>query len=75
MWDQPPFDQVERALARLVVLSNDEQFLARCSVVAGADVAHAAVAYIEAVDNGEAEGSGTLNDAATHDSRIDQQSS
>ena len=66
MRDQAPPDQVERALARFVVLTNDQQFLARCSIVAWANIAHAAIADVEALNDGEAERARTLNDATTH---------
>jgi hypothetical protein len=54
VWDQAPLDQVERSLACLVVLPNDQQLLAGRSIVAGANVAHAAITDIEALDDGEA---------------------
>jgi len=65
MWDQAPLDQVKRAPARLVVLPDDQQLLARRSVVARANSSHAAVADIEAFDNRRAEWSRTLDYAAT----------
>ena len=65
MWDQAPLDQVERALARLVVLPDDQQLLARCSIVARANTSDAAVVEIEAFDNRMAEWSRTLDYAAT----------
>ena len=65
MWDQAPLDQVKRAPARLVVLPDDQQRLARRNVVARANSSHAAVADIEAFDNRRAEWSRTLDYAAT----------
>lgn len=50
---EAPLDQVQRALARLVVLPNNEQFLAGCSIVARGDVTHAAVADSKPFDNAE----------------------
>jgi hypothetical protein len=38
MGDQAPPDQIERALAGLVVLADDQQFLARRAIVTRADV-------------------------------------
>jgi len=70
MWDQTPFDQVERALACFVVLPNDEKFLAWCRVVAWAEVAHAPIADLKAVDDGEAKRSGALDHTAAHWQRI-----
>ena len=55
-----------------MVLPNDQQPLARSSIVARANIAHAAVADIKAFNNGEAEGSGTLDDTSTHAVRINQ---
>jgi hypothetical protein len=49
-----------------MVLPNNQQVLARSSVVAGAEVAHPPVSDIETIDNGEAEGSRSLDDATTH---------
>jgi hypothetical protein len=49
-----------------VVLANDEQLLARRSVVTRTDVLKASVYNIEAVDNGKANRFGTLYDATTH---------
>jgi hypothetical protein len=49
--DQPPFDEVEGALTRLVVLSDNKKLLARRSVVAGPNVSHPAVTNVEAVDD------------------------
>jgi hypothetical protein len=66
MGDQPPFDQVKRALARFVVLSNDEELLARPSIVARPDIAHAAVPAIQPLDDGKAKWSRALDHAATH---------
>jgi hypothetical protein len=56
MGDQSPLDQVERTLARLVVLPNDHQVLAWRSIVAGPDVAHATIADVEVFNNSEAKG-------------------
>src|SRR5262249_5171737 len=69
MWDQPPLDKIKGAFAGLMVLPNDKQFLARRTVVARGDVAHAAIADIQALHNGEAKRPRTLDDAATHASR------
>ena len=55
-----------------MVLPNDQQLLARRSIVAGANVAHPAIADVKAFNNGEAKGSGTLDDTATHTVRINQ---
>ena len=63
--DQAPLDQIERALARLMVLPNDQEFLARRTIVAGRNVADAAVADIKAFDDGETKRSRTLDDATT----------
>ena len=52
--DEAPLDQIEGALAGFVVLPNDQKLLARRRIVAGADVAHPAIADIEAVNDGEA---------------------
>jgi len=49
-----------------MVLSNDEQLLARCSIVTTADIAHAAIADIQPFHDAEAKRPGALNDAATH---------
>ena len=54
VWNQAPLDWIERAFACLVVLSNDQQLLARRSVVARANVAHPTVANVEAFNDGEA---------------------
>jgi hypothetical protein len=42
--------------------------LARCSIVAGRNVADAAVADIKTFDNGQSERSRLLNDTTTHNS-------
>ena len=64
-----PLNHVERTLACIVVLPNDQQFLARRSVVAWVNIAQAVVADIEAFDNTETERTGTLDDATTHITR------
>ena len=66
MWDETPLDQIERTLACLVVMPNDEQLLAGCSIVARGNVAHAAVADIKTFDDGQAERPRLLNDTTTH---------
>jgi len=63
---RPPLDQVERTLARLMVLADDKQLLARCTIVARGNIAHPAVGNIKAIDNGEAESPRTLDNATTH---------
>jgi hypothetical protein len=55
--DQAPPEKVERALACLVVLADDEQLLTRGSIVAAGDIAQSAITDIKAIDNGEAKGS------------------
>ena len=55
VWDQTPLDNVERALAGFVILTNDEQVLTVHSIVARANVAPATVADIQAVNNSKAE--------------------
>ena len=42
--DQSPLEQVKRTLARLMVLPNDEELLARSSIVARGNIDHPAVA-------------------------------
>ena len=64
--DQAPLEQVERALARLVVLANDQKLLARRSVVARADVVRPPVGNSKTIDDSEAKRFGALDDAATH---------
>jgi hypothetical protein len=54
VWDETPLDQIERTLAGFMVLPNDEQLLARRSVVARRSVAHTVVADLKPIDNGEA---------------------
>ena len=54
MWDETPLDQIERTLAGFMVLPNDEQLLARRSVVARRNIAQAAVADLKPIDNGGA---------------------
>jgi hypothetical protein len=66
MGDQTPLDEVKRALAGLVVFPNDQQLLARCSIVARGDLAHAAIADIQALDDGEAKRSRALDDTTAH---------
>ena len=51
-----------------MVLTNDQQLLARCSIVARSDVAHPAIADIEAFHNGEAKRFRALDDT-THMAR------
>ena len=51
---RPHLIRIERAFACLVVLSNNQQLLARRSVVARANVAHPTVANVEAFNDGEA---------------------
>ena len=55
-----------------MVLPNDQQFLARRSIVARANVAHPAVADIDTFNNREPKRPGTLDDTATHTIRINQ---
>ena len=69
MGNQPPLDQVERALACLMVFTNDQQLLAWRTVVAGPNVPQPAVADLEAVDDGETEGTGALDYTAAHSGR------
>jgi hypothetical protein len=66
MRDQGPLDQVEGALTGPMVLPNNQQLLARRSIVARRDIAHAAIADIEPFDNGEAERPRILDDTTTH---------
>ena len=47
------------------------QFLAWRSIVARANVAHAAITDIEALDDGEAKRTRALNEAATHFAMLD----
>jgi hypothetical protein len=54
VWDETPLDQIERTLADFMVLPNDEQLLARRSVVARRNVAHTVVPDLKPIDNGEA---------------------
>jgi hypothetical protein len=49
-----------------VIVSNNQQFLAGCSVKAGADIARPAIANVKAVNNGQAKRARALDDAATH---------
>ena len=56
-----------------MVLADDQQLLAWCSVVTRPYVAHPDVADVKAVNDGEAEGTRTLNDTTTH-LRKDRQS-
>jgi hypothetical protein len=49
-----------------VVLPNNQQFLARRSVVARADVVHPPVGNIKTIDYGEAKWFGALGDTTTH---------
>jgi hypothetical protein len=49
-----------------MVLADDKQLLARCTIVARGDIAHPAVGNIKAIDNGEAESPRTLDNATTH---------
>ena len=55
-----------------MVLPDNQKLLARRSIEARANVAHAAVADIEAVNNGEAKGSRTLDYTAAHAAKINQ---
>jgi hypothetical protein len=48
-----------------MVLADDKQLLARCTIVARGDIAHPG-RYIKAIDNGEAERPRTLDNATTH---------
>ena len=66
MWNQTPLQKVERAFPCLVVLADDQQFLARSSIVAAGDVTQPAIADIKPLDNREAKRAGTLNDATAH---------
>lgn len=70
MRDQPPLKKVERALACLVVLSDDQKLLARSSIIASRDIAQSAVADIKPLDNSEAKRAGALDDAATHGTKL-----
>jgi hypothetical protein len=54
VWDETPLDQIERTLAGFMVLPNDEQLLARRSVVARRNVADTVVADLKPIHNGEA---------------------
>jgi hypothetical protein len=49
-----------------MVLPDDKQLLARCTIVARWDIAHPAVGNIKAIDNGEAETPRTLDNTTTH---------
>jgi hypothetical protein len=63
---QPLFDQIQRALTRLVVLPNDQQLLARRNIVAWSHVSHADIADIQALHNREAKKPGVFDDTSTH---------
>ena len=54
MWDQAPLEQIERALARLLVLPNDQKLLARRSIITGTDIAHPVIADVQAINDSEA---------------------
>jgi hypothetical protein len=49
-----------------MVLPNDQQLLAGCSIVPRPNIGHAAVADIEPFDDSEAKGFRTLDDTAAH---------
>ena len=51
-----------------VVMPNDEQLLAGCSIVAPGHIAQPAIADIKSFDDGQAERSRLLNDTTTHNS-------
>jgi hypothetical protein len=49
-----------------VVMPNDEQLLAGCSIVAPGHIAQPAIADMKSFDDGQAERSRLLNDTTTH---------
>lgn len=66
MGDQSPSKQVKGPLAGLVVFPDDQEVLPWCSVVAAREIGPLIIPHIQPIDDGEAEGTRCLDDAATH---------
>src|SRR5262249_22040171 len=64
--DQSPTQRIERYLAGPVIAADDEQVLARRTVPPRRIVVHAAVAHVDAIDDGIAKRSAALDDPAAH---------
>jgi hypothetical protein len=64
MRDQPPTQQIERALARFVVMTDDVKLLTRSNVVRRGP--YPAVGHRQAINESVAQGLRSLDDATTH---------
>ena len=73
MRNQAPPQKIERTLAGLVVLADDQQFLARRAVPPPRIVRQAAVAHVESIDECVTERPRGLNDPTTHERRRSEQ--
>jgi len=67
--DQTPFEEIQRPLAGLMVLPDDEKLLARRRVVPPRHVREAAVRHVQTINDGQAKRPGGLNDTSAHASR------
>jgi hypothetical protein len=66
---EAPTEWFQRSLARLVVLTDDQKFLARSPIVAAGKVVEPVISQIEAVDDREHRATG-LYDTPAHSSKM-----
>jgi hypothetical protein len=64
--NEPPLQEVERALARVPVLTDDPKLLARCCIVAQRNVRHAAIGHVDTGEDGEWDNGFSLDSTAAH---------
>jgi len=68
--DKAPTKRLQGALARLVILSDHEQLLARSAVVSTRKVVEPVISHIEGVDNREINRASGLYDAPAHTTKV-----
>ena len=66
IWNQTPSQKVERSFAGVMVLPDDEKFLARSSIPATRIVREPAVANVQPIDDRQPDWIGDLHNAPTH---------
>jgi hypothetical protein len=66
LWNESPAQWVERHFASVVIAADYQQILARRGVPTRRIVMDAAVARVQALDDGEAHRSAALDDPPTH---------
>jgi hypothetical protein len=68
--DEPPAQEVERALAVVVIFPNDQQFLAGRAVVAGFDPGNPSVGGLQPLYDREPQGPARLHNPTAHERNL-----